>query len=760
MKGSLARGLVAAGLGALCAGSIAYGLKTPAVLGVDAPATEFSAERAMRHVAAIAKGPHATGSAAHLEVLRYLQAEITKLGLTPQIQDATGVGTRYAVVGRVRNVLARIAGRNPGGAAVLLMSHYDGVPAGPAAADAASGTAVLLETARALRAGPPLEHDVILLFTDSEESGLLGAAVFAKEHPWANDAAVVLNFEARGVNGPSFMFETGPGNADVARVLRSVPGTRATSLSTAVYRRLPNDTDLSEVSVLELPALNFAFIGDVGRYHTTEDDVAHLSKGSVQHHGRQALALARAFGNDLLPRPKTGDAVFFFAPLVGLVSYAEELAVPIAVLAILLLVVGTWSRLRTAPGAKSGAARSLVLGFSIALLAPVVAALLGYVIGGQLIAFHTSLHSGASRFSGWYALGVALLAVFCVTLAPGFAKQRLGDYWHEGMLFAWSGVSLAIAISVPGASFLFTWPLIAATLSGRWPESTSRVTLTVVAVVVSVFIIVPTTYMMVSVALGLDAVGGAVLGLLVAMAASLLAPILLGLAGDRPRALPLASGAAAIVAFGIGLATVRTNAERPASSALTYVADADSGGAWLSGYGGTGATHWVASALRAARSDSAPLPSWVRRLTRARPIVGVRPSASALGAASATVLKNTVAGDVRTVSVRIKPSPGTMTIGMQMDTGTVTSAVVNGKVVDRSRYRNPTARWSLEFIAPPDSGFVIALTVPANEPAVLGISARAPGLPALQGVTVPPRPAGVLAIQTGDASVVYHRVRF
>jgi len=254
---------------ALCALAVAYANRVPAVVPATAPPEVFSAERAMVHVTEIAQRPHPAGSAETARVREYLLARLTELGLQPHVQEATGVSTRYAASGRVRNVVVRLPGSQPGGLGVLLVAHYDGVSAGPAAGDAGSGTAVLLETLRALRAGPPLQHDVIALFTDGEEAGLIGAAAFAREHSWAKDAGVIMNFEARGTRGPSLMFETGAGNLDVVRMLSGVRGVRATSLSTAVYRRLPNDTDLSELAVLGRPALNFAFIGGVQRYHTT-----------------------------------------------------------------------------------------------------------------------------------------------------------------------------------------------------------------------------------------------------------------------------------------------------------------------------------------------------------------------------------------------------------------------------------------------------------------------------------------------------------
>src|SRR5215204_2651123 len=326
--------ITVAALFVLCALLVRDAGRPPAPIPASAPPTEFSSERALVHLREIAQRPHSTGSADNARVRDYLVAQMRSLGLDTQVQEATGVGTRYARAGHVRNVIGRLPGRTPGGLAVVLMSHYDGVEGGPAASDAGAGTAAVLETLRALRAGPPLAHDVIALITDGEEAGLLGAAAFVREHPWAKDVGVTLNFEARGTTGRALMFETGPGNLDVARVLRTAGDVSATSLSVTVYRSLPNDTDLSEVGVLGKPALNFAFADGVERYHTAHDDVAHLNPGSVQHHGAQMLTLARAFGDGPLPRPTTGDAVFFDLPLVGLVVYPQGWALPIMLVAV------------------------------------------------------------------------------------------------------------------------------------------------------------------------------------------------------------------------------------------------------------------------------------------------------------------------------------------------------------------------------------------------------------------------------------------
>ena len=142
------------------------------------------------------------------------------------------------------------------------MAHYDSVAAGPGAADDMSGVATILETVRALRAGPPLRNDVTVVLTDGEEAGLHGARAWVREQLAPDRPTVVLNWEARGVEGPSLLFETSPGNAGLDRGLgrESCPHPRGDSSQVEVYRFLPNDTDLSPVLDAGRPGMNAAFI--------------------------------------------------------------------------------------------------------------------------------------------------------------------------------------------------------------------------------------------------------------------------------------------------------------------------------------------------------------------------------------------------------------------------------------------------------------------------------------------------------------------
>lgn len=746
----------------ITASAIWYAGSVPRVVSSSAPLSVFSAERAMRHVRQISQRPHPSGGEDHPRVREYLIREISDLGLTPQVQEATGVSTRYPSAGRVWNVLVRVPGRASGGQSVLLVAHYDGVPMSPAAGDDASGVAVLLETLRAIRTTDTLAHDVIALFTDGEEPGLLGAAAFAREHPWAKDVAVTLNFEGRGTRGPSLMFETGPGNRDIVGVLRDVGGARASSLSTAVYRSLPNDTDLSELAMLQppRPAMNFAFIGGVQRYHSVEDDVAHLDPRTLQHHGNQALALTRRLANDTLPRPRTGDAVFFDLPLIGVIVYPEPLAPWLALLALVLPIAALVVARRRESRLWIGA----VLGLVLSLLAAVVAGAFALGAASGIQRLHASIGSGAPEWSGLYALAIAVLSIAVASAGYALARRWGGAFGVQtGAMLAWGLVGVAVALAMPGASFLFIWPLlpfgVAALAFAAGADSRLRLAGIWIATVIAILILAPTLYLMVCMALGINAAGAAILGILSAFGVALLWVHIEALAGERRWRVPVTTGFAALLLFGAGAIFVRSDAAHPAGTSLIYAVDADSGTAWLSGFGWTpSARTWLGRALHASgaqRADS--VPPWVQRNADRRSAFAAPMSIPPLAPSTATVLSDSIVSGNRRVTLRIVPARGTRAVGLRLETGSVLSAYVDGRRVETERYRRRPAQWALSYAAPPDSGFTLALTFPEGVPLTLGIMSRRVGIPPLSAIQIPQRPAGIIAVHDGDASLVYSR---
>jgi hypothetical protein len=239
----LAIGVLILILGALAAKSLL--LSVPPVR--TAPG-EFNADRAKARLAYILgdERPHPADSEADDMVRARLVTVLQQMGLKPIVRAQFACNdfqkARLVACARVRNVIAIIG--PPTGKALLLSAHYDSVPVGPGASDDGIGVATLLEVGSILK-DRPLKRPIILLFNEGEELGLIGARAFLAD-PLSRNVDSLLNFEARGVNGPVTMFETSqPNGVAVAAYAASVRRPYASSLSTDVARLIPNDTDVT-----------------------------------------------------------------------------------------------------------------------------------------------------------------------------------------------------------------------------------------------------------------------------------------------------------------------------------------------------------------------------------------------------------------------------------------------------------------------------------------------------------------------------------
>jgi hypothetical protein len=407
-----------------------------------APAADFSADRAMDQVRAIAQKPHPTGSAEHDRVRDYIEAELARQGLTPQLESGHAELTsgRFHAAANVQNILARLPG-TANTRPIMLAAHYDSSTRGPGASDDGHGVAVLLETLRALRAGPALRNDVIFLITDGEERGMLGAVLFMREHPWRSEPAVTLNFEARGTSGSAMMFETSANNAWLVRGLATaVPQADATSAGYEIYRRMPNNTDLSIFKEGGLAGMNFAFIEHPEYYHTAGDTVEHLDPVSLQEQGRYALSLSRWFGSRDLSHYYSGDAIYFATPFTPLIVYSASWAVVLAALAVLgLLAAVSAGHSRGALGRWMSAPLVLVsvLQFWVVRGAPGASYLIAWPLLGGVIAFALLMSAPQTIGPGWRVAAMALCAApaflvvvpllpnLVVALTPGAATPAL-----------------------------------------------------------------------------------------------------------------------------------------------------------------------------------------------------------------------------------------------------------------------------------------------------------------------------------------------
>lgn len=290
--------------------------------GDDAPASQFSAMRAMEDVRIIAAAPHPTGSIENAKVRAYLIKRLSALGLETSTQESLLTEKPLARLHKwsgqakteqsIFNVIGVLPGKDRTKPALLLMAHHDTVWASPGAADDTVGIASILEIIRALNSQGPIERDLIVLFTDGEEIGLSGARAFFKEHSLKEKIGAVINFEARGGGGTANMFQTSANNGDAVRLYaRHVKEPSVSSLSTYVYNILPNDTDLTPALKQNYTAYNIANIGKAQYYHSPKIDAKALDERTLQHMGSQGLDLTRALlAADPMPAKKP-DATFF-----------------------------------------------------------------------------------------------------------------------------------------------------------------------------------------------------------------------------------------------------------------------------------------------------------------------------------------------------------------------------------------------------------------------------------------------------------------
>lgn len=435
---------------------IGYGVVTPpASLPDSADLTLFSAARASEHVEVIAAQPHPMGSPAIEAVRAYITSELEALGLEAEPQQILRPSYFEDRIVPVVNLLARIPGTDSSGT-IALIGHYDTVPETPGANDNTSAVAALLETGRALLAGPPIRNDILLLFTDAEEPAPRhGAVAFVADNPAFADISLVVNLEATGGHGSSLVVEASGPEEWLVEQLGQI-GSRPSAFSFLTdTSKLIGDigTDFDEFRNAGINGFHFAFVQGSNIYHTPDDNIAALSHGSLQHHGDHAVGIARHFGDlDLsVDRPDRG-AVFFSLPSF-LVVYSASWTVPLMLLAAAGLVWGATHRRNDADAFPVRQAGS---GFLISL-AGLVAATLCWVIV-------TSVRPSLGLFQAYVAFAIlaSAAALWVAWANQRFRPEAIGGY---GPLLPLLVLSITTAFVGVGFSYLFTLPALAASIA-------------------------------------------------------------------------------------------------------------------------------------------------------------------------------------------------------------------------------------------------------------------------------------------------------
>ena len=420
--------------------------------------TGFSVENALNHLKVITKEPHYTSSYYHQEVQNYIINELDKMGLETEIQNQVVLSSRR-VGTNAANIIGTIKGSGSG-KSLLLLTHYDSsAHSSFGASDAGSGIATILEGVRAFLSKNiiPL-NDIHVVFTDAEEIGLLGAEAFVKNHKLIDNVGLVLNFEARGSGGPSYMLmETNGMNSklisEFANANPRFPA--ANSLMYSIYKMLPNDTDLTVFrEQANINGFNFAFIGDHFDYHTSLDTYERLDRNTLLHQADYFMSMVNHFSkSDLSNLNSDVDYVYANFPFLKLIYFSNSWIYPLLILSaiffLVLIFLGLVLNKLQLDGILNG-----IIPFIISLF---VCISLTVVLWNFIVFFnpeHADMLHGFTYNGYFYIFGFIFLNLFCLLLIyRSFFNKFSGLNLIIFPVLFWIIINLLISLFLKGAAY-------------------------------------------------------------------------------------------------------------------------------------------------------------------------------------------------------------------------------------------------------------------------------------------------------------------
>jgi len=447
-----------------------YSLMPNSISDIDTKDHLFSTQRALVQLKEISKAPHYVGTKEHGRVRNYIIDQLEALGFTVDMQVGYSYNKKWGSITQPKNIVARIKGTD-NTKALMLLSHYDSNPhSSIGASDAGSGVVTILEGLRAyLSSENKPKNDIIVLISDAEELGLNGAALFVNQHPWAKDVGLVLNFEARGSGGPSYMLiETNGGNHNLIKAFKNANPDFpvANSLTYSVYKKLPNDTDLTRFREDgDIDGFNFAFIDDHFDYHTAMDNYERLDRETLEHQGSYIMPLLHYFSQADLNNLKSDiDDVYFNVPLFKVISYPNQWIIPMLILGILLFVILIFYGIHK----RALNAREMAVGFLPAIGTILVNGAIGYYAWKLLLIIYprySEILHGFPYNGHLYILAFALMGIaVCLWLYNKVYKLENTASLIISPIIIWLLLCGFVAFYLKGASF-FIIPVYFALIS-------------------------------------------------------------------------------------------------------------------------------------------------------------------------------------------------------------------------------------------------------------------------------------------------------
>ena len=549
----------------------------------DVVEKNFFIENAYNHIKEMSKQPHYVGSFDHRIVKSYIIRSLQQLGLEVKVQKTT-IANQALRFTQVENIIAKIDGSDKSRQPLVLLSHYDSAPyASLGASDAITGVAVILEGVRAfLSSNIKPVNDIIIVITDAEEIGLLGAKAFVNKHHWANNIGMVLNFEARGSSGNSYMLmETNHGNHNLLQsfIDANLKFPTSNSLAYSIYKKLPNDTDLTIFREdKDISGFNFAFIDNHFNYHTQLDNIENISLDTLSHQAHYLMPLLKQYSQiDLNTLNSDQDDVYFQVPFWKIVSYPFDwtLSISIGNLLVFLLIVMLGLKNKSLQ-IKTIASSSIPLFKSLTITALASFGLLKFLF--WLHPHYAEIIQGFT-YNGYYY--IALFTLLNIAICFLFYRNNATNHSvSNGMvmpLFIWILLNILFAIYLPGAhifiliSLLGSIALLINVLSKKPQLSLSLLLFIPVILIFSPFIL------QLPVALGLNILPFS--GLLLVLIFSLIVPSI-----QIPDQIQLNKWVFIIPIIGLYiLAETKAsfNPQRPLPNSLFYLQDQDTQSAYL-----------------------------------------------------------------------------------------------------------------------------------------------------------------------------------
>ncbi len=464
----------------------------------------FSSERVVEDLKVIAKEPHSVvHPEARMDVRDYLKDRLETLGGNVQIYQYPSCKAKGYTFD-TENLLAEFPPLRSleDTTYLMLIAHYDSrypfkrnqeTFCSFGAGDDGYGIGVILECInQALRTQKDWFQGIKVLFTDAEEVGMIGMkSAYQYNREIFDQVGLVINLEARGTYGPVLLFETSPGNEKLMELYGNHAQYPYTySLTNAIYKFMPNDTDFSIVKDT-IPGFNFSVIADINHYHTELDHLDNISKASLQHYGEQIFPIISHY----LTNPKYNDKYYlqsdkdtlnFTIPLLGFFHFSQTgyWALNICIMVLFLFILFQ--------NKKKGDINTIDLLKHSGLLFLIS---LGVLAIGELIAWICALTSGV-RFSLFgtvagipfdnIAMIVSVITMVIVT-AYYYFRKRL----YTSPLTLYSIMSILCLLSLLllctiGENMMFFIPLACVTIALLlWQICSLRIFLWITVIVIA-----------------------------------------------------------------------------------------------------------------------------------------------------------------------------------------------------------------------------------------------------------------------------------